>query len=549
MLVSVYTKSLRDRALGMLIGTVSIGILLLFGMAAYREVDVGFYYSLPPALLELMGIPPEGDVAGIAFGAMYNLMGSFTLAGLAIGMGAFAVAGEEREGTLGLLLGNPLSRRGIVVSKAAGIATLTGIGALILWIFAVVSPSWLGVDMNGIHVAATILALFLNALVYGFLALAIGSWTGRRNVASGASVGLMLIGYLAASLLPLIEGIDWLAQVFPWYYFNAGQPVINGVDWGHTTILSALVVAFFAVAYLGIVRRDLREKSADVTVVDRLRANPRTRRLVERVVGSARVSGIWVKTASEFQGLMVITATVMFYMGLMMGLLYGLIPEDILDFFEDFPETLIAMVGGADMGTPAGFLQGEVFALTAPVALIIVTTVMGSQALAGEEENHTMGLLLANPITRGRVVLEKTASMVLYTVLLGLVTFASTWAGVRLGGLDVTAAQIAATSLLLVLMALVFGGIALASGAATGKVRAAAGVAAGVAMAAYFAYTFLPLAERFARWATISPFHYYLGSDPLTTGMDWGDAAVLALTFAVLVTVSVPLFHRRDLRG
>ncbi|MGH3650859.1 MAG: hypothetical protein ACRDU9_09145 [Acidimicrobiia bacterium] len=41
----------------------------------------------------------------------------------------------------------------------------------------------------------------------------------------------------------------------------------------------------------------------------------------------------------------------------------------------------------------------------------------------------------------------------------------------------------------------------------------------------------------------------FLGSDPLATGMAWGDAAVLVAIFVVLVGRSIPLFERRDLRG
>ena len=86
-------------------------------------------------------------------------------------------------------------------------------------------------------------------------------------------------------------------------------------------------------------------------------------------------------------------------------------------------------------------------------------------------------------------------------------------------------------------------------GAATGKVRVAAYGAIGVTLAAYFAFSFLPLAESLAHYAKWSPFHFYLGSDPLTNGMAWGDAAVLAGIFLSLIPLSIPLFQRRDLLG
>lgn len=549
MLANVFTKTVRDRTLGMLIGSVSIGVMLVFGMAVYRDIDTSFYYDLPPAMLELMGIPPEGDAGGIAFGAMYNLIGVFVLAGLAISMGSSAIAGEERDGTFGLLLGNPVSRRGVVLSKSLSIIVITGLGALVLWGFGLLAPAVMDVDMGGLHVEATILAMFLNALVYGFLALAVGSWSGNRGAASGVAVTVMLVGYLGASLLPLIESLADFAQVFPWYYFSDSQPVINGTNWAHTGVLIGLSVVFFAVAYASVARRDLKEKSTEVTIADRLRANPRTQKVMEKIAGSARVSRISIKTASEFQGLLVITSMVLFYMGLIMGPLYSIIPSDIVDFFDDFPEALIAMIGGADMSTAAGFIQGEIFSITAPVTIIIVTVVMGARALAGEEEKHTMGLLLSNPITRSQVIVEKTVAMILYAVIVGVATFLGVWIGVLLGGVELSAMDIAATSFLLTLLGLVFGGVALAVGAATGRSRVASGTAAGVAVAAYFVWSFFPLSESFEAWAVLSPFQFFLGSDPLTSGMAWGDAAILAAIFVVLVAASIPLFERRDLRG
>jgi beta-exotoxin I transport system permease protein len=58
----------------------------------------------------------------------------------------------------------------------------------------------------------------------------------------------------------------------------------------------------------------------------------------------------------------------------------------------------------------------------------------------------------------------------------------------------------------------------------------------------------LPFNDTLAGWARAQPFHYYLTSDPLLDGMDWGHAAVLAGATVVLVVLSVPLFRRRDLR-
>ena len=148
-------------------------------MAVYRTVDVSFYEQLPPAFLELMGIPSVGDVASLAFGAMYNLMGALTLAGLAISMGSASIAGEEANGTIGLLLGNPVSRRKVLLSKAASIVLLAAVGSGILLAAAYAIPAMLNVDISGIDVQALVLALLLNTVFYGFLAMVIGAWTRK----------------------------------------------------------------------------------------------------------------------------------------------------------------------------------------------------------------------------------------------------------------------------------------------------------------------------------------------------------------------------------
>ena len=117
-----------------------------------------------------------------------------------------------------------------------------------------------------------------------------------------------------------------------------------------------------------------------------------------------------------------------------------------------------------------------------------------------------------------------------------------------IGGLGMSPGRIAAATALGMLLGLVFGALALALSAATGRTRVAIFGTVGVALALYVANGFLPFAEGLEGLAEFTPFHYYLSSNPLMNGMDWGHAAVLATAFAVLVAIAVTLFDRRDLR-
>ncbi len=549
MLATIYTKTIRDRRLGMSIAAAVLALFMLYAMAVYSDIDLSFYTDLPQALRDLMGIPEGADAASLSYNVMLSAIGALTLGGLAISMGAAAIAGEERNGTLGLLLANPKSRTHVLVSKITSMVTLIAAVSVVLWVAGLGIPALLDIEIGRTHVGAMMLHLGVNSLFYGFLAAAIGGWTGNRSLASGATAGVMVLSYFATGLLPLIESLADLARVFPWYYYNAGDPLVNGVNWGHLSVLIIGSAALGVVAVVGVNRRDLRGQSSGVTLLDRLRANPTTNRLVDRLAGSTRVSKLWIKTASEHQGLLIVVSLTMFaVMGVMLGPMYAAVEGDLSSLSEQLPESLLAIAGGGDMSTAEGFFQVETFSLMAPIAIMIVTIVIGARALAGEEANKTIGLLLANPIKRSTVVLNQVIPMVLYAVVVGLATFAGVAVGSIISGLGMSITGIAATSGLVTLLGLVFGALALLLSAGTGQTRIAVYGTIGVALASHLLNSFLPLSVRLAGYAKLTPNYYYLSSDPLINGMRWGHAALLAGLIVAMVAASVVVYERRDLR-
>lgn len=550
MLGSITTKSIRDHWTTVLLAGVGIGLLFLMSMAVYQQVDVSFYYELPAAMLEAMGISEAlGGVTGIAYGALFNFMGAMVLAGVAVSIGASAIAGEERVGTFDLLLSNPRSRGRVTAAKIAALLALVVGGGVLYLVAALVVPAVLGVDPGGVHAVALVVHLAANALVYGLIALAAGAWTGSRGAAVGVGAGLLIVSWLGSTLLPLFDGAKGLAGVFPWHYFSGSQPEINGLNGGDLAVQLGLAAALAAVALVGVRRRDLRGASTGVSVVDRLRANPRTKAFADRLAGTVRVSGITSKTMSDHQTMLLTILAITLYGGLLQVPMYLLLPDTVSQAFADFPDALLAVIGGVDLSTPSGWIQGEFLASIYPIAAITLFASMGSRALAGEEEGHTLDLLLASPLPRRRIVVAKVLAMLGFAGLVAVTTFVALVVGTRVAGFDLAVEGLAAASVLGVLLSLVFGGVALVVGAATGRARTGSAVAAGLAVVAFVVNAFLPLADSLAGYAKLSPFHYFLSSDPLANGMAWGHAAVLAGIVALLVAASVLVFDRRDLRA
>jgi len=548
MLTNVFTKTTLDRWKPPVIAAVSLAVLLLFGMAVYRGIDVSFWDDLPEAFRSVFGIPAGADVGGLAYGAIYSGYGILTMAGVAIAGGAVSIAGEEKNGTIGLLLGDPVSRTTMALSKAAALAVVTAGAFIILWLTGLAAPMMLDVEIGTMDVNALIVMMFVNALFYGFFAFALSGWTGKSALAAGVSAGVMVVSFIAVGLLPLIDEVAGLAKFFPWYYFSGSEPLLYGISWRDFGILAAGVVVFLVIGVVGVNRRDLRSQSVGTKMIDRLRANPLTHKAAEMLAGTARVSKIWIKTASEHQALLYVIVPLVFLMSVMIGPMYSMLDDTLKSLGEQFPETLLSLFGGGDMSTPEGFYQIEMFGLMIPISILVVTIVIGTAALAGEEKHNTMGLLLANPVRRSTVVTQKTWTMILYAAIVGLAAFLGVAAGSLLGGLGIDMGNIAATCVLATLLGLAFGALALALGAATGRTQIASYGAVGVAVVAFIINGFLPLNDSTTAWAKVSPFYYYLSSDPLTNGMAWGHAAILASLFVILVVLAVVLFGRRDLR-
>ena len=548
-LSSISLKVARDRWLGWAVSAASLTLLLLFGMAAYRDIDLTVYTELPEAFRSLLGIGEDVDVGGLAVGYVFGSFGAVVVAVMALVMGSAAIAGEERNGTMNILLANPRSRTHVLLSKVLALVLLTALAVAAIWATVHPMAALLSVEIGGLNVEALALHLYVNAVFYGMLALAIGAATGNRDTATGGASGILVLSFFAVGLLPLVQGLEGLRKAFPWYYFDGSEPVYNGIAWGHLALLLSASVVLLAAAVVGFNRRDLRSQSVGASLLDRVRGNPLLNRMIGRLAGSARVSSIWVKTVSDYQTLLLVTSAAMFLvMGVMLGPMYASLPEETRIAFHNFPEELIALFGGGDLGTPEGWYTLETFGLMAPLSVILVTAIMGAGALAGEESRRTMGLLLANPISRSRIVMEKAATMVLFGIAVGVATFAGVALGSVLGGLGMSIGNIAATSALQVLVGLVFGALALALSAGRGRTGVAILGATGAALAFHLLTSLAALNDGLAGIAWLSPFHYYLGSDPLSTGMDWGNAVVLLALALALIGLSLVLFQRRDIR-
>ncbi len=552
MLANPLTKGVRDRWLGMTVAMLSIGLMVWFAGFVYRDLDdeiEAFFAGMPDVVSSMLGLVGGVGAIALVLSEMIGFIAPLTMAGIAISIGSGTVAGEEKRGTFELLLSNPLSRSKVLAQKMAAASLLTLLGGVILHLCILAVGASLGVGLAGLDVAAAVIHVTALALLFGMLALSIGAWTGNAGAASGAAGGGLVVAWLAATLLPLVEALSGVEKISPWYYFSSSAPLVNGVDWGHVAVLLALTALCGGVAVVGINRRDLKSGWTGATLRDRLAKNERLGAVIRRLSGNGHAVGsITTKTLGDARLMATVTGLILAAMALMMGVIYDTLDEVLIQMGGAFPEAMLQVLGIEDFTTVFGFLNAELFSITGPVAVIYVAVVMGGRAVAGEQDSGSMDLLLANPVSRTRVLLAKAAALAVVVIGLPVLLGLFTWLGTALVGIEVPVAGIAGVSVHLIGIGLLFGGLALLLGAAFGRGRAATAGTAGIALLTYVVNGFLAVNERFADWVLISPWYYYLGSNPLERGVDFGHLGVLVGAAVLLVVAAAATFERADIR-
>lgn len=192
--------------------------------------------------------------------------------------------------------------------------------------------------------------------------------------------------------------------------------------------------------------------------------------------------------------------------------------------------------------------------LVHPFWIAMQLTAIGSlaaAAVAADVESGTIELLMVRPVSRNRLLGERTAALVLVSGLLNAAAAATIAAGVALSPhlhREVSLRGVFAAGLLGCAFALCLTGPALAVSAAV-RSRAQV-VGATIAFGAVgFALNFVALAwSKAAPLRYASPFHYYTPGDSLAHGtVPWASLGVLVGVGLLGLAAAFALLARRDL--
>ena len=188
---------------------------------------------MPQAMLDLFGYGAGGfsSVEGILDGEMLGFMVPLALSVFTILVASSALAGAEEEGTIDVLMGNPLSRWQLVVSRFLSAAVLllgiVAIMGLITWITALI----LDVDLSFGSMAAGSLSLWPLALFFGGLAMLCSAIFHRRLLAIAIPLALLMVMYFVDGWRARSSSLEDIQPLSAFYYY--GSAIQDGIDWAN----------------------------------------------------------------------------------------------------------------------------------------------------------------------------------------------------------------------------------------------------------------------------------------------------------------------------
>ncbi|MGB6021284.1 MAG: ABC transporter permease subunit [Ornithinimicrobium sp.] len=255
--IDLLLKDAKDRV----VLAVAVGAILIVFSAVAFAIYAPMADSLnaiastfPTEILQIIGgIGPGGYVVS----QLFNVLGPLALVAFAVTLGTSLLAGEEEDGTLGLLMAHPLSRTEVVAAKAVTLVAMVALATALFWLGVTVSASYQQVGLDQANIAGTCVHLFALSGAYGLIGLAAGAATGRPGTAGAWAGTITAVSYLSATMLP-VAGLDQWSRLSPWHYYNASDPLTQGFDLGHVTWLAAVGAIAVAVAVISFARRDLR---------------------------------------------------------------------------------------------------------------------------------------------------------------------------------------------------------------------------------------------------------------------------------------------------
>jgi len=444
--------------------------------------------------------------------------------------GTGAGRGDEERGLVELWLSAGVSRLRFIAVRVAGFAVTAAVSIAVM-----LAVTDIGAAIGNEPLAVGPLALVglamwtLTLFVFAFAVVVAQLVTTRRGATGIAGIVVLALFMLNAAARSgvAVGALRWLS---PFYLYERSDPLLRGgaLDLPATAALAVGSLVLVVIAVVTFVRRDIggplfRGALRTSRVEWRPAGDPLLRSPVLAIVDQQR---IWI--VGWALGLAVLAAFL------------TSITKVMVDAFgnSDIP-MLRAYFERAGINAYADFVGVIWFStLLLLISLFVVVQVNG---WAADDAEGRLETILSAPVSRGRVVVERIAAVVIASALLVATSSLAVYLTASSTGISLPGGRFVFASAAVLPVAYAFSGI---GHALVGwRPRVAVAILGALAVVGYFAQQFAPIFQ-WPDWTTNISLYALYGT-PMSKD-DWGGLATLLAIGLAGTAVAIVAMRRRD---
>ena len=255
---TMFRKSMRDNrgvALGVGIGMALMGLLIMLIYPSYREELAEL--QLPTMMEGFLGeaadlASPEGFLTAEYFSWIPLLLIAVAIIG-----GTAAVVGEEANGTLDLVLAQPVSRSSFLLAKTAALALLLAVATLTGFIGLAIGLASIDMEITWQRLLAASVTMIPLAWLFLGMSLLASASLPTRSAAALLVTGIVVVAYFIQLLGAQASILDDVRKLSPFYWAEGSRVLFSGFQWLRSGVMTALSIAFVLLSLWSFERRDL----------------------------------------------------------------------------------------------------------------------------------------------------------------------------------------------------------------------------------------------------------------------------------------------------
>lgn len=266
-MLTITRQMLSERRRSIIWYSIGLGLFVAMMAAFYPSIKAAsaeldqYMSQLPASMQDSLGLAGSSITSPVGYlmSQLYTNMYPIIVMVAAIGLAAWCIAGSESTGTLEILLANPVTRAGVAVARAVGLALIVAI--IIVFSTGVLQLLSPAVKLNeGLAwwaLWSVALSMFAVVFVHAALAFAVGAATGQRGWAITTAAVVAFLGFAIQIVASASDSVAWLKNFSIWYWLTDTQPLLNAPGWGDTWVPLLLSVLLIAVGIWRFTKRDL----------------------------------------------------------------------------------------------------------------------------------------------------------------------------------------------------------------------------------------------------------------------------------------------------